>query len=363
MTVLALFVIAGCREKVAPGVKELKREQVTGITVESVVPSMTDEYYETSGTVKAKTVSMISAKLMGSITSVKVNEGDRVRAGQLLLTIDDSDVAQKLTGANEGYAEARKALEAADENRKLRDITYQRYKKLYDEKAMSRQELDQLETQKKVAELDYERAQAAVRRVEAGLNEAKVYHGYSSVKSPVSGIVTEKKAEVGSMAVPGMPLITVEDDSALRIELNADEKISALLKAGMTARVFIDSLGREVRGSVSEVVRSVDPMSRTALVKIAVRADGLRPGMYARVGIPVGKKEMMLVPKNVVVEKGQLTGVYTVDPANVIKYRLIRLGKTYDNKVEILSGINPNERIIVSGVEKAVDGGIAASQK
>ena len=360
---IALTALSGCREKVAPGVTEVKREQVTGITIQTVNPSAVDEFYETSGTIRAKTVSIVSSRQMGTITSIKVKEGDRVGAGQLLLTLDDSDVAQKVKGATEGYTEAQKGLEAAKENRNLKDITYQRYRKLYDEKALSKQELDQLETQKKVAELDFERAQAALRRVEAGLNEAKVYHGFSNIKSPVSGFVTEKKAEIGSMAVPGMPLITVEDNSSYRIEVNVDEKISGRLKTGMPASVFIDSLNKEVNGTITDVVRSVDPMSRTFLVKIALKAEGLSSGSYARVGIPIGKKDVIVVPKNAVVEKGQLTGVYMVDASNVITYRLVRPGKTYGDRVEILSGLNPNEKIIVAGVERAIDGGMAPVQK
>jgi RND family efflux transporter MFP subunit len=304
---------------------------------------------------------MVAARLMGTITSIRVKEGDRVGAGQLLLTIDDSDVVQKVKGANEGYNEALKGLAAAKENRDLREITYQRYKKLYDEKAMSKQELDQLETQNRVAALDYERAQASVRRVEAGLNEARVYHAYSNIKSPVNGIVTDKKAEIGSMAVPGTPLLSVEDNSAYRIEINVDEKMSGRFKPGMEASVFIDSLNKEVKATISDVVQSVDPVSRTFIVKITLKAEGLRSGLYARVAIPVGKKDVVVVPKNSVIEKGQLTGVYTVDASNVIKYRLVRPGKIYGDKVEILSGLNPKDRIIISGLEKAIDGGVLVS--
>ncbi|MHB8883300.1 MAG: efflux RND transporter periplasmic adaptor subunit [Thermodesulfovibrionales bacterium] len=359
--VIALAALAGCTDKVKPGTSEVKRQQVSGISIETINPSPMDDLYETTGTIRPKTLSTVSGRLMGTITSVRVKEGDRVSAGQLLLTIDDSDVAHKVTAAAEGYKEAQKGLAAAKENRDLREVSLQRYRKLYDEKALSRQELDQIETQKKVAVLDHERAEAAVKRVGAGLSEAKVYQGFSQVRSPVSGIVTEKKAEPGSMAVPGMPLVTVEDNSSYRLEVHVDEKISGRLRTGMKVSVFIDSLGREITGTISDVVQSVDPASRTFLVKVALQAEGLRSGFYARVGIPVGTKEVLSVPKGAVVEKGQLTGVYTVDAASVIKYRLVRTGRTYGDRVEILAGLNPGDRIIVAGIDKAVDGGIAAA--
>ncbi|MDA8082435.1 MAG: efflux RND transporter periplasmic adaptor subunit [Nitrospiraceae bacterium] len=359
LTLTLPMLFTGCKEKVKPGVHVVSREQVSGLGVRTVALAPFDDYYETTGTVKAKTVSMVASRLMGTITSVRVAEGDRVAAGQLLLTIDDSDVAQKVKGAAEGHNEALKALEEAKENRNLREITWRRYKKLYDGKALSRQELDQIETQKKVADLDYERAQAAVRRVEAGLNEAKVYQGFARLKSPVSGVVTEKKAEPGSMAVPGMPLLTVEDTSAYRLEINADEKLAGKIRRGMEVKIRIDSLNREMRGIVTDVVQSVDPVTRSFLVKIALKDSSLRSGLYARVSIPVGQKNLLVVPRSAVVEKGELTGVYTVDGSNVISYRLIRTGRTYGDGVEVLSGLSPDEKIVVTGVEKAIDGGSA----
>jgi RND family efflux transporter MFP subunit len=365
---MAVAVLSGCRDKVGSGVHEVKRAQVSGIGLQTVVLAPFDVYYETSGTVRAKTVSMVASRIMGTIISVKVNEGDRVGAGQLLLTIDDSDMALKVKGASEGYNEASKALEAAKENKTLQEITLQRYKKLYDEKALSRQELDQIETRKKVADLDYDRARSAVSRVEAGVNEAKVYQGYARVKAPVSGMVTGKKAEIGSMAVPGMPLLTIEDTSSYRIEVNVDETMSGKIKPGMEVKVGIDALHREIKGVVTDIVQAIDPLSRSFLVKISLKAEGpgdkeIRSGLYARVNMPVGRKEILVVPKSALVEKGQLTGIYTVSAANLITYQLVRTGKSRGENVEVLSGLNPGDTIIVSGIDRAVDGGMAVIQQ
>lgn len=372
ISILILFMISaailtGCTDTVKPGVQAVTREQVSGIGLQTVALAPVDEFYETSGTVRARTVSTVASRTMGTITSVRAGEGDRVRAGQLLLTIDDSDTAMKVRGAAEGYNEALKALEAARENKTLKEITWQRYKRLYDEKALSRQELDQIETQKKVASLDYDRAQAAVNRVEAGVSEAKIYQGYSRITAPVSGMVTGKKAEIGSMAVPGMPLLTIEDTSAYRIEVNVDEKFSGMIRAGMEVKIGIESLAGDIKGEISDVVQAIDPGSRSFLVKIALKKEGpaekqIRSGLYARVSIPVGRKEVLSVPKGALVEKGQLTGVYTVDGANIITYRLVRTGKSHGGNIEVLTGLNPGDKVIVSGVQKAVDGGIAVAR-
>ncbi len=334
----------GCKDKIKPGTAEVKRQVVTGVTITEIQPVQVDEYYETSGTVKAKTISVIASRVMGTITSVKVKEGDRVHTGQTLMTIDDRDIAQRVKAAD-------KAVEAAKQNKSLMDITYQRYKNLHDEKAISQQEIDQIETQKKVADMEYEKARAM-------LAEAQVHHGFTRITAPISGVVTEKKIELGSMAVPGIPILTVEDNSYFRIEANVDERLSGKLKTGMPVDVIIDSIGQETKGRISEIIPAVDPMSRTFLIKVDMKMPSLKTGIYGRVLIPEGKKEAILVPQKAIVEKGQLVGVYVVDKQGVITYRLIKAGKKYGEQIEVLSGLNGGEKIIVDGVEKAIDGGI-----
>lgn len=354
--------IIGCKDKVRSGTAEIKREAVTGITLAEIQPVQVDEYYETSGTVKAKTISIIASRVMGTVTSVKIKEGDKVHAGQVLMTIDDRDVEQRIRAAESGYKEALKALEIAKQNKALVDITYQRYKKLYDERAISQQEIDQIETQKRVADIEYDRIQEMVNKSKAVLSETKIHQEFTRITSPVSGVVTEKKIELGSMAMPGMPILTVEDNSYFRIEANVDERLSGKLKTGMSVDVIIESLGQETKGRISEIVPFVDPMSRTFLIKVDLKIPSLKTGIYGKVLIPEGKKEAILVPQKAVVEKGQLVGIYVVDSQGVITYRLIKTGKKYGEKIEVLSGLSSGEKIIIDGIEKAVDGGIIKTE-
>ncbi|HET6514812.1 MAG TPA: efflux RND transporter periplasmic adaptor subunit [Thermodesulfovibrionales bacterium] len=357
IAVSSLFV-AGCKEKVKPGTAEIRSQVVKGVVVQEVRPSRVDEYYETSATVRAKTTTMIASRIMGVVTSVKVREGDRVRAGQVLISIDDSDSAEKVAAAEAGEREALKALEAAKQNKALADITYRRYKGLVDEKVITQQELDQIETQKRVADIECERVQEMVNRAKAGLSEARIYHGFTRVTSPFSGIVTEKKIEQGGMAVPGAPLMTVEDPSSFRLDVNVAESLLGKMRTGMPVDIVLESIGKNLKGRISEIVPAVDPLSRTFLVKVEVPVEGLRSGLYAKVRIPVGTKEALVVPGNAIVEKGQLTGVYTVDEKGIIAYRLIRTGKRYEEGFEIVSGINPGDKIISEGSDRAMDGGI-----
>ena len=358
----ALFMI-GCGDKVVPGEAQVQRPTVSGVSLAKLVPTEVDEFYEATGTVKAVRTSIVAARMMGTVTSLLVKAGDTVEQGQLLLTIDDRDAVQKEKGAEAGHREAQKALEAAKQNLELTDITRQRYKKMYEEKAISRQEMDQFETQNRVAGLEYERVQEMVGRAEAGLNEVRIYRGFSRVTSPIHGLVTEKKTEVGSMAVPGVPLLTVESAEGFHAEITVDESLSGRLKVGAPVRVSVEALNRQMTAKITEILPAVDPLSRSFTVKVSISGSGLRTGLYAKVRIPKGKRQVILAPLSAIVEKGQLTGVYAVDSQGIVAYRLVRTGRQYDDRLEILSGINTGDRIIVGGVEKAVDGGVLEKGK
>ncbi|MBI5587346.1 MAG: efflux RND transporter periplasmic adaptor subunit [Deltaproteobacteria bacterium] len=349
--------LGGCGDEVRPGAETARRE-ITGVKTVEVKGVEVSGYVDVAGTVKAKTISAVSSKVMGAVTSILVQEGERVKRGAPLLTIDDSDIREKVRAAEAGHREALKALEAAKENLKLANLTYERYKKLYEGKALSRQEFDTIETKRNAAELERERMEETVKRAEAFVTETRVYRSYARVTSPVDGVVSEKKTEVGNMANPGMPLMVIEDTSSFILEANADERLSDRIKKGMTVGVTIDSLGRTIEGKVMEAVPSVSPASRTFLVKIALMGDGLKSGQYGKVSFPAVKKTALLLPLSAIDAKGQLTGVYAVDDKGVVTYRLVRTGESYDNNVEILSGLNPGERVIVEGIDKAVDGGL-----
>jgi RND family efflux transporter MFP subunit len=359
----AVLFLVGCGEKAATGDAQAKRPPVRGVSIATLVPTPVDEFFEATGTVKAAHISVVAGRMMGAVTSLLVKEGDPVEKGQLLLTIDDRDVVQKEKGAEAGYREAQKALEAAKANRELTDITYRRYKKMYEEKAISGQEMDQFETQNRVAGLEYERVREMLDRAAAGLAEARIYRGFARVTSPVRGVVTEKRTEAGSMAVPGMPLLTVEGAAGFQAEIAVDESLSGRLKIGTPVLVSIEALNRQMTGKIAEILPAVDPQSRSFTAKVSLSGPGLRTGLYAKVSIPKGKKQVLLAPRAAIVERGQLTGVYAVDGQGIVAYRLVRTGRAYDGRLEILSGLKTDDRIIVGGMEKAVDGGVVEKEK
>ncbi|HOC45501.1 MAG: efflux RND transporter periplasmic adaptor subunit [Syntrophorhabdaceae bacterium] len=357
LCIAAILASVSCKGKIKPGNVEPARKEISRVTLQTVTPAVTTAAYETSGTVKAKNIGIISSRLMATVKKICAREGDRVRAGDILVYLDDSDVMQKRLAAEAGYKEAEKALDVARDQRSLADVTWQRYSKLFEEKVVSRHEFDQIETQKKVADTEYGRAQQTLERARAMQEEARAYHGFTKIRSPYAGIVTAKKIDEGSMAVPGIPIMTVEDISRFTIEVNADERSYKNLSIGMSVPVYVDSLGETRTGKISRIAPAVDPSTRTFNMEVLIGGNGLRSGLSAKVFLPGGQKETILVTRKAIVEKGQLTGIYTADTKGVISYRLVKTGKPVGDQVEVLSGIKSGDRIVVDGIDNVIDGG------
>ena len=325
----AFFVFRSYSAKNVSVVVEPKRPLVSGVETAILQAGEISDFSETSGTVKAKTISVLSAKIMGVVTDVRVRQGERVSAGQLLLSIDAEDIYRQ--------------MESAAHQKELADVTAERYRRLYAERAVARQQLDEVETRRKVADAEYARASANM--------------AFARIVSPTNGVVTDKRIDPGSMASPGSHLLTVEDISAFSIETQADERLINQVVVGMPVEVAIESLGRTVRGKVVEASPSVDPVSHTFYVKVEMTDPSLRSGLYAKVRFPLGQRQALVVPAGSIISKGQLSGVYIVDEKGLISYRLVKTGKPTGAGIEILSGLSAGERVVIKGAGKAVDGG------
>lgn len=356
---ILLIPLGGCKNKIEPGTAKVDRPTVSGVSTMTVELNQTGHFHDSTATVTAKSTSLVASRIMGPVTELYAGEGDRVTAGQLLLVIDSQEINKKVAAAEAGHREALQALNAAEQNKLLAETTYQRFRNMYDEKALSQQELDKVETQKNVAAIEYERMQEMVKRAEAGMAEATVFLGYRNVASPVDGVVTGKFIDPGTMAMPGTHLFTIEDTSSYRLEADIDESLAGDISLGMQVDIEISSAGLQLQGEVTEIVPAIDPRSRTFLVFIGVEPhQDLQSGLYARVRFPVGQRDIILAPQTSIVEKGQLSGVYVVDGNRVVTYRLVRTGKKIGDDVEILSGLKPGESIITDNLAKVVDGGI-----
>jgi len=198
--------------------------------------------------------------------------------------------------------------------------------------------------------------QAQLRQALAGLAAAQVQLSYATITAPFSGVVVKRHVDPGDMASPGMPLVTLVDPSSFRLEVTVPESHIKSVHLGETVAVTIDALGKRVEGKVYEIVPSADPTSRTFIVKIRLpQVKGLMAGMFGRATFSTGKSKGIFVPESAIWREGSLEGVFVVEGDTAFK-RIITTGRKIGNWVEVLTGLDDGELVIINGTEKLKDG-------
>lgn len=311
----------------------------------------------TTGTVRSTTAATLSAKVLGNVTRVFVSEGDAVRAGQLLVEIDNRDVRAKVDqaragarAADEAIAAANAGIAGAEANANFADATFARFAALRERGSVSPHEFEEVAAKQKGAQAELDRAKrgreallAQHAQALAGAAEAETYLSYTQVRSPIDGIVSARFVDAGAQAAPGVPLIAVEDPRQHRVETTVDEDLATRVRPGDVV---------DVNGTAARVaqVAPVDPQTRTAFVKIALPpASTFRSGTFVRVSFPTGTRNAITVPPAAIVRRGELASLFVVDNSGVAHMRLITTGEPRDGRVEILSGLDAGERIVTAG--------------
>jgi RND family efflux transporter MFP subunit len=303
-----------------------------------------------SGQVTSVKTANISTRVMGYITRVHVKIGDRVGKGQLLATISNNDIMAKKAQTVAMISEAEASLKSAQKD-------YQRFTNLYEKQSASTKELDNVT-------LQYSSAKSRLEAAQQMRNEVNAMLAYTTLKAPFAGVVTQKMAEEGSIANPGMPLLTLEQSSDLEISATVAETDISKIKRGDVATVAIKSSGRSFNGAVTEIIPSSQFTGGQYLVKVSIPQNekkNLYAGMYANILIAkdtatTTENKTVLVPFSSLVQNDQLTGVYTISAENTALLRWVRTGKTYGDKVEILSGLGRNEKFILNAESKLYNG-------
>jgi len=304
IALLTLVALTGCSKKTASPV--VASFPTTVQTMEAQI-TRTPNVVEVVGTVRAKLNATVAAQITAAVREVAVKAGDFVAAGQLLAKLDDRDLRAEFDRAK------------AD---------YDRYKTLLDKQAATRAEFEAVESRYKIAEANL---------------------SYVQLVAPFDGQITGKSCDVGDLATPGKPLFTLDQPTEYRLEVNVPESQAAGVGVGKSIYCVIEATGEKCEGQVDELLPASDPVTRTVLAKIALKCrQPLKSGMFGRAQLLLGERFAIFVPKSAVHERGQLTSVFVADAGHA-RMRLVRTGKTYLDAVEILAGIQPGERVIVTG--------------
>jgi multidrug efflux system membrane fusion protein len=336
----------------------LPPETVRNIPVLAVQQANVPDLLEAVGTVRAAQTSDLASQMMGNIVEIRAHEGDRVQRGQVLALIDESQPRAAVDRASAADLAAQQQLVAADSDLALAESTLKRYQNLYEKKSVSPQEFDEVKARQQAALARRDVAQAEQAQTKAALAQARTSLDYTRIRAPFGGVVTEKKADSGTLASPGMPIFIVEDVRRYRLEATVNESDLRFVRTGQQVSVMIDALDNAgLKGKVVQIVPAADPASRTFPVKIELPVDTrLRSGMFGRAQFSRGERQALMIPRSAVVERGQLQGVFVLDQNKVASLRYITLGKSSGPDIEVLAGLQDGERLVAMPGELDLNG-------
>ena len=329
--------------------KKIDSTPAVPVTVSSVAAENNTPFLTASGKIEAANSASLSTRMMGFVDKVHVNVGEKVTKGQLLVSINNSDLSAKQAQTSAGISEAQAAYNNAQKD-------YQRFQNLFAENSASQKELDDQRAR-------YEMAKARLEGARQMKNEVQSQFAYVNLRAPFNGVVTSKSIEAGDMANPGVPLISIEGPGNFEVTASVPESEISKIKSGTEVQVIVKSSDKILPGTVTEVSTSAKNTGGQYLVKVVLdKTDAsILSGMYATVQFPIEKKAQMatttvLVPQEALVKRGQLTGIYTVSQSNTALLRWLRLGRTFGDNVEVLSGLNADENYIISSEGKLFNG-------
>ena len=345
LTVAVTLVLMSCGSEDKKPVTD--NSSVIKVQVNQVDANGNSPFLSVSGKIQAANSADLTTRMMGYVDKVHANVGDEVRKGQLLVSINNTDLQAKRAQVNAGITEATAAFNNAQKD-------YNRFKSLFAENSASQKEMDDMTAH-------FEMAKARLEAANQMKNEVNAQFTYSNITAPFNGIITSKNVKVGDMANPGMPLISIETPGHFEVMAMVPETEISEIKTGVLVDVLVKSIHQTIKGKAKEVSTSAKNTGGQYLVKIDLdQTDAnILSGMFATVQFPVERKsktEMVLIPNEAIITNGQLSGVYTVSQSNTAMLRWLRLGRTFGNQVEVLSGLTTDETYIVSAEGKLFNG-------
>ncbi len=328
--------------------KSVEQTPAIAVTVSSVGDENNSPFLTASGKIEAVNSASLSTRMMGFVNKVHVNVGQKVSKGQLLISINNSELSAKQAQTSAGITEAQAAFNNAEKD-------YQRFQNLFAENSATQSELDNQRAR-------FEMAQARLEGAKQMRNEVQSQFAYSDLRAPFDGVITSKLIDEGDMANPGVPLISVEGPGSFEVAASVPEGEISKIKSGAKVQVLIKSLEVTLPGIVTEVSSSARNTGGQYSVKVVLdKTDAnILSGMYATVQFPVEKTgdatSAVLIPTESIVHRGELTGIYTVSQSNTAILRWLRLGRSVGDNVEVLSGLSADEKFIINAEGKLFNG-------
>jgi len=348
--------------QIAPGISsEAQAGNADTLTVEQTVKP---DFYQAIGTVRSRNEIDVVPRIIARILEIKVRSGDVVKRGDVLAILDAKDLSAVVSQGQEQLRAVTASVGAADEQVKaakaaldLATKEMERTRALFEKNALAKRDYDQSIAAFRQAEAGMQQAiqQRAAASAQAaaagqGIKQAEVGLGYATVISPIDAIVAERLADPGDLGNPANVMLRLFDPASLLLEVPVRESLVQEVAIGSQVSYSVPSLGKTFEGTVREIVPSVDPRTRTFLIKVCIdKSEGLMPGMFGTIRVPLkSEKKVIIVPESAIIKTGQLESVVEVEGGRLLR-RQIRSIDAGNGKREVISGLKPGQKILKVG--------------
>lgn len=345
--ILLTMVLASCGKTGAKKEKEHIEKPIV-VSVLKITPIENSSFIQVSGKVQASNSTELSTRVMGFVNKIHVKIGEEVKKGQLILSIQNNDLLAKKAQVESNILKTTTGFKNAEKD-------YSRYKKLFASNSISQKEMDDMATR-------YEMAKASLEGVKQQKSEINAQFAYTNIRAPFSGIITNKYIDQGALANPGMPLISIEGKGDFEVQTLVPEGEISKIKQDIPVLINVKAIDKTFKGKIVELSTSAKNTGGQYLVKLSLKnaSNKLLSGMYATVQFPIKEtndtKQKILISNDAIVSYGQLQGVYTVSQSNKALLRWLRLGRSFEEQTEVLSGLSIGESYILSSEGKLYNG-------
>lgn len=366
---LSASLLSGCGEKVSKEQEEILKP----VHIEEVKLEEYNKDISISGNIKPGKTVKSGFKIPGVINLVNVEEGDFVEKGQTLMALDSYEYELNVIAASSKYDALNKqfissiasSVNQAKANLDFVRAQYERMNELYEDGAIAKKALEEIETNLVVAENTYQEAQDAssisesqLQQAQAGLDLAQSQLNDTVLKSPISGTVVKKLFEPGETISPGYPGLVLGKLDELEVEIGVSDNLIGDLSIGQKVKVFVYGLEKEIEGTIKNIDTSADMSTRTFGVNILIDNSDMtiKPGMIAKVTIEKGSMKTILIPINSVINDpdGSIVFIYKED--GYVEERRVELGDVLGDKIQILDGLNQGDKIVIDGQYRVKNG-------
>ncbi|HEY5674132.1 MAG TPA: efflux RND transporter periplasmic adaptor subunit [Malonomonas sp.] len=351
-----LLMLTACEDKIEPGRVAAEPLTISDLPLLTLQPSAQQGAEQFVGSVESRDRATLVARSSGQITRLAAREGERVAKGQLLVEISDNSASEQLNAAEAAIAVAQGRRDAAQAKLTLADQTAGRYRQLQQAEAVTPQELDQVVAELELARQQLVMAEAEQAQARAARDSVRQQNSYNRVVAPYTGQLVSLQIKPGGTVLPGTPLLTIDRDGPRQARISIPERLLGQLVVGTAIQVNLPAINREISGAVLQVQGGSDPQSRSfeAIVSLPGGED-LPTGLFVRASRALPSDQLLLIPATAVTSRGQLSGVFVVQQG-ILRFRLVRIGRSFAEQVEVLSGLSAGEQLVSAEVNRAVAG-------